>query len=183
MHLLLFLERNAYNNRIALTLFIGNALDRPKIAQVISIDSAPAVVAPRSTIGSALTLTKLNDLTQFPLRIAPFPPRHPRTDKHILVRLLETHQHILIAVNRDSRLNITRLRIADQPRVRMRTLGPRGFSEIPLSELAALVLELRCTDEFMGREEIARNILSLYGLQKLTALVQRRLDRVLAEYF
>lgn len=81
----------------------------------------------------------------------------------------------------DSRCWIVRL--ADQERVKMRELGPRGFSEVPLSELAALVLELRCTDEFMGKEDIARSILSLYGLQKLTALVQRRLDRVFAEYF
>ena len=75
------------------------------------------------------------------------------------------------------------VRLEGQDRVVMRTLGPRSFAEVPLSELAALVLELRCTDEFMGKKEIARNILSLYGLQKLTALVQRRLDRVFAEYF
>ncbi len=75
------------------------------------------------------------------------------------------------------------VRLADQERVQMRTLGSRSFAEVPLSELAALVLELRCADEFMGKEEIARSILSLYGLQKLTALVQRRLDRVFKEYF
>ncbi len=75
------------------------------------------------------------------------------------------------------------IRLADQDRVNMRTLGPRSFSEVPLSELAALILELRCADEFMGREEIARSVLSHYNLQKLTALVQRRLDRVLQEYF
>jgi len=75
------------------------------------------------------------------------------------------------------------IRLADQDKVNMRSLGSRSFAEVPLSELAALVLELRCADEFMGREDIARSILSLYGLQKLTALVQRRLDRVLKEYF
>ena len=75
------------------------------------------------------------------------------------------------------------IRNADQDRVKMRTLGPRSFSEVPLSELAALILELRCADEFMGREDIARTVLSHYNLQKLTALVQRRLDRVLQEYF
>lgn len=81
----------------------------------------------------------------------------------------------------DSRCWIVRL--DGQDRVKMRTLGPRSFAEVPLSELAAFVLELRCADEFMGKEEIARTILSHYGLQKLTALVQRRLDRVFAEYF
>lgn len=75
------------------------------------------------------------------------------------------------------------VRLKDQERVKMRTLGPRSFAEVPLSELAAFVLELRCADEFMGKEDIARSILSHYGLQKLTALVQRRLDRVFAEYF
>jgi len=75
------------------------------------------------------------------------------------------------------------VRLADQDRVILRGLGTRSFAEIPLSELAAFVLELRCADEFMGKEEIARSILSHYGLQKLTALVQRRLDRVFAEYF
>lgn len=75
------------------------------------------------------------------------------------------------------------VRLADQKPVNMRELGDRSFAEVPLSELAALVLELRCEDEFMGREDIARSILSHYGLQKLTALVGRRLDRVLKEYF
>lgn len=75
------------------------------------------------------------------------------------------------------------VRLDGQDRVKLRTLGDRSFAEIPLSELAAFVLELRCADEFMGKEEIARSILSHYGLQKLTALVQRRLDRVFAEYF
>jgi len=75
------------------------------------------------------------------------------------------------------------VRVAGDERMKMRALGTRSFAEVPLSELAALVLELRCADEFMGKEDIARKILSLYGLQKLTALVQRRLDRVFAEYF
>ena len=75
------------------------------------------------------------------------------------------------------------VRLADQDKVNMRQLGSRSFAEVPLTELAAFVLELRCADEFMGREDIARTILSHYGLQKLTALVERRLDRVFKEYF
>ena len=75
------------------------------------------------------------------------------------------------------------VRLPDQDRVRARTLGDRSFAEIPLSELAALVLEIRVADDFMGKEDIARTILSNYGLQKLTALVERRLDRVYKEYF
>jgi len=75
------------------------------------------------------------------------------------------------------------LRLPDQEPVSLRDLGPRGFAEIPMSELAALVLEIRSADEFAGREDIYRGVLEHYGLQKLTALVRRRLDVVLKEYF
>lgn len=75
------------------------------------------------------------------------------------------------------------VRLPNQERVKVRTLGPRGFADIPMSELAAVVLEIRTSDELMGREEIYRSVLDFYGLQKLTALVRRRLDKVLAVYF
>ncbi len=95
--------------------------------------------------------------------------------------IIETENDSEVEDDTDPRCWIVRLE--GQERVIMRTLGPRSFAEVPLSELAAFVLELRCADEFMGKEEIARSILSHYGLQKLTALVQRRLDRVFSEYF
>jgi len=75
------------------------------------------------------------------------------------------------------------VRLPDTPRVIVRDLGNRGFAEVPMSELAALVLEIRTRDEFMGREDIYRAVLDHYGLQKLTALVRRRLDKVLEVYF
>jgi len=75
------------------------------------------------------------------------------------------------------------VRLPDQPRVILRSLGTRGFADIPMSELAALVLEIRTSDEFMGREEVYRAVLDHYGLQKLTALVRRCLDKVLDVYF
>jgi len=75
------------------------------------------------------------------------------------------------------------LRLPDQDPVSLRDLGPRGFADIPMSELAALVLEIRSADEFAGREDVYRSVLDHYGLQKLTALVRRRLDAVLSEYF
>lgn len=75
------------------------------------------------------------------------------------------------------------IRLPGQDRVQLRTLGSRGFSEIPLGELAAFVLEIRCQDEFLGREDIARLILDHYGLQKLTSLVQRRMARIFEDYF
>lgn len=75
------------------------------------------------------------------------------------------------------------VRLPDTPLVIVRTLGERSFSEIPTSELAALVLDIRSQDELQGREEIYRAVLDFYGLQKLTALVRRRLDHVLKAYF
>jgi hypothetical protein len=75
------------------------------------------------------------------------------------------------------------VRLPDQDPVKVRTLGTRGFAEIPMSELAALVLDIRTQDEFMGREDIYRAVLDHYELQKLTALVRRRLDKVLEVYF
>ena len=75
------------------------------------------------------------------------------------------------------------IRLPDQPQVNVRGLGNRSFAEIPMSELAALVLEFRAQDEFIGRDGIFRATLEHYGLQKLTALVRRRLDKVLEVYF
>lgn len=74
-------------------------------------------------------------------------------------------------------------RLPDSPRVIVRDLGHRGFADIPMSELAAVVLEIRTADELMGREEIYRAVLAHYGLLKVTALVKRRLDQVLKDYF
>ncbi|WP_371397141.1 hypothetical protein [Fretibacter rubidus] len=75
------------------------------------------------------------------------------------------------------------LRLPDTPLVIVRTLGDRSFAEIPTSELAALILDIRAQDDMLGREDIYRAVLEHYGLQKLTALVRRRLDHVLAAYF
>ncbi len=80
----------------------------------------------------------------------------------------------------DSRCWIVRL--PDQPRVIMRELGDRSFDDIPLSELAELALEIRTEDDMLGREDITRIILSLYGLQKKTALVDRRMAAVFARF-
>ena len=44
-------------------------------------------------------------------------------------------------------------------------------------------IEIRTQDEFMDREDIYRAVLDHFGLQKLTALVRRRLDKVLEVYF
>lgn len=73
--------------------------------------------------------------------------------------------------------------LSDTPQVVVRSLGARSFAEIPSRELAALVLDIRATDDMLGREDIYRAVLDHYGLQKLTALVRRRLDHVISVYF
>ena len=95
--------------------------------------------------------------------------------------VMEKENDTEVKSDTDSRCWI--IRKPNQARVMMRELGPRNFSEIPMTELAALILELRVKDEFIGREEIARSVLAHYDLQKLTSLVQRRLKRVMEEYF
>lgn len=75
------------------------------------------------------------------------------------------------------------VRLPDQAQVRVRDLGNRGFADIPMAELAAVVLDVRASDDLMGRDDIYRAVLAHYDLQKVTALVKRRLDTVLADYF
>lgn len=75
------------------------------------------------------------------------------------------------------------VRLPHQPPVIVRDLGTRGFAEIPMSELAAVVLDIRSWDDMIGRDEIFRKVLDHYGLQKLTALVRRRLEAVLEQNF
>lgn len=75
------------------------------------------------------------------------------------------------------------VRLPDMPEVIVRDLGNRGFADIPMRELAAVVLDVRTSDDLMGRDDIYRAVLAHYGLQKVTALVKRRLDTVLADYF
>lgn len=75
------------------------------------------------------------------------------------------------------------VRLPDTPTVIKRTLGDRSFAEIPSSELAAIVLDIRAQDDMLGRDDIYRAVLDHYGLQKLTALVRRRLDHVIQAYF
>ncbi len=73
------------------------------------------------------------------------------------------------------------VRLPNQPPVIVRDLGTRGFAEIPMSELAAVVEEILFHNETAEREEVYRGVLEHYGLQKLTALVKRRLNVVLED--
>jgi len=75
------------------------------------------------------------------------------------------------------------IRMPDQPTTRVRTLGDRGFGEIPLAELAEVLLEIRAEHELIGREELYRAVLAKYELIRMTNLVERRLDKALSDYF
>ena len=75
------------------------------------------------------------------------------------------------------------LRTPDQPAVRLRSLGERSFDEIPPSEIAEIALEIRINHDLIGQEELTRKVLALYGLKRLTGLVERHMGLVLRNYF
>lgn len=75
------------------------------------------------------------------------------------------------------------VRLQDMPEVIARDLGNRGFADVPMRELASIVLDIRTSDDLIGRDDVYRAVLAHYGLQKVTALVKRRLDTVLKDYF
>ncbi len=85
--------------------------------------------------------------------------------------------------HKDPDLKLTIMRLPDQPIVRPRTLGDRAFNEIPPSELAELILNIRAQNDLMGKEELYRAVLAQYGLIRITSLVQSTLDHVLETYF
>jgi len=75
------------------------------------------------------------------------------------------------------------LRVPGQAAARIRSLGDRSFDEIPPSEIAELTLEIRVDRDLIGQEQLTREILSFYGLKRLTTLVKRHMDFVLSRYF
>lgn len=70
-------------------------------------------------------------------------------------------------------------RLPDQPNVIVRTIGTRGFAEIPMSELEVVVGQIKAADKTLEPADIYRAVLDHYELQKVTALVKRRLNAVL----
>ncbi|MGB0844111.1 MAG: hypothetical protein ACPGVN_05145 [Alphaproteobacteria bacterium] len=75
------------------------------------------------------------------------------------------------------------LRLPDQPISRVRTLGSRNINDVCPSELAEVILHVRTQDDLLGRDEIYREVLAIYGLQKITGLARRTFDHVLKEFF
>jgi hypothetical protein len=75
------------------------------------------------------------------------------------------------------------LRLPSQERVRVRTLGSRTLHEVPAAELAEVMLEIRVAHELISREELFRRVLGEYGLTRLTAATDNRLEYVLKTWF
>jgi very-short-patch-repair endonuclease len=70
-------------------------------------------------------------------------------------------------------------RLADQPAVRVRELGPRQFEHIPPRELAAMISMVAAEHGWDSEETLYRATLDLLGLRRLTTTVTDRLAAVL----
>lgn len=75
------------------------------------------------------------------------------------------------------------LRMPDQKYVRFRSLGARSLHEVPASELAEVMLEIRVEDELISREGLFHRVLKEYGLVRLTGASGERLEHVLEASF
>lgn len=61
------------------------------------------------------------------------------------------------------------VRAPDAPPVRVRELGPRDLTEVPLTEIAELMRRLRAAHTATRPRELKRAVLDTYGLRRLTA--------------
>ncbi len=75
------------------------------------------------------------------------------------------------------------LRPPSRQAVHVRELGSRTLHEVPATELAEVMLEIRVQIELISKEELFRQVLEGYGLIRLTAATTDRLDYVLATWF
>ncbi|SMB94167.1 AAA domain-containing protein [Deinococcus hopiensis] len=72
------------------------------------------------------------------------------------------------------------IRVPDSPAVRLREAGPRKLSDVPPSELAALMAQLVRLEPGLGKkepEELYRGVLATFGAQRLTENAREVLDR------
>jgi hypothetical protein len=70
------------------------------------------------------------------------------------------------------------VRLPDQPPVVVRTRGSRTLHEVPASELAEVMMEVRVSHDLISREELFRSVLEEYGLKRLTQATEQRLTDV-----
>jgi len=69
------------------------------------------------------------------------------------------------------------LRLPGAPKVRVRARGDRALEEIPASEVAALMVQLREVDSQLAGEALKRAVLDAYGLVRMTVAVSTYLDK------
>lgn len=71
-------------------------------------------------------------------------------------------------------------RLPDQPPVRIRTLGPREFVQIPPRELAAVLTEAARSTGSTDPEIVTRAAAAHYGISRLGSTVRRRLEAAMS---
>jgi hypothetical protein len=71
------------------------------------------------------------------------------------------------------------IRLPTQPRVIVRSRGTRSLHEVPASELAEVMLEIRVNHDLISREELFRALLEEYELKRLTQATEKRLTDIL----
>lgn len=71
------------------------------------------------------------------------------------------------------------LRLPDQDLIIVRERGTRTLHEIPASEIAELMLDVRLQHELISKEDLYRAVLKTYGLIRLTKASEDRLAAIL----
>ncbi|MEN3950956.1 hypothetical protein [Iodidimonas sp. SYSU 1G8] len=71
------------------------------------------------------------------------------------------------------------VRLPSQPSVIVRSRGSRTLHEVPASELAEVMMEIRVNHDLISREELFRAVLDEYELKRLTQATETRLTDIL----
>ncbi|HZD02459.1 MAG TPA: AAA domain-containing protein [Actinomycetes bacterium] len=72
------------------------------------------------------------------------------------------------------------LRLPGTPKVRVRARGDRSLDEVPMSEVAALMVRLRAVDPRVTPDEMKRAVLDAYGPVRMTSGVSLYLESCMA---
>ena len=75
------------------------------------------------------------------------------------------------------------LRLPSQKAVAVRSLGSRTLHEVPVTELAEVMLDFRVESDLISKQDLFRKVLAEYGLLRLTEATNARLEFVLRTWF
>ncbi len=99
-----------------------------------------------------------------------------RESLHKAVRRASRDERVAIVNESESKdLDDHVVRVLGTPRVVVRPAGPRDFSEIPPSEIAAVMRELLSRTPTVEDSDLFRQVLTFYGTRRLTANIEERL--------